>query len=272
MLLRDRFWLWGHPEGCYNNAWGNTGISRMTPMEGCLYLGVRNVFMVPDGDHKKVKVNRRQYNKSFKTLRQVGWEFGNDFLNNGGDIAFVDEFIEETKDFPNIGCAVFDDFKSTEGESLSLETFQKIHDRFHDNGIKRLDTWLVLYTMNFGTDEEADKKMIPYLEQFDGIILWCWEEKDYLQIPEKFALLQKMLPGKRFMVGCYLWNFGESKPSTGPAVKWMLDFYYGKLKSGEIEGVVMHTNTMADLDLESYDVACAWMDEHGDEEFPELVK
>ena len=34
----------------------------------------------------------------------------------------------------------------------------------------------------------------------------------------------------------------------------------------EIEGVVMHTNTMADLDYEAYDVACAWMDEHGDEE------
>ena len=38
-----------------------------------------------------------------------------------------------------------------------------------------------------------------------------------------------------------------------------------KLLAGEIEGVVLHTNTMADLDLESYDAACAWMDEHGDE-------
>ena len=59
MVLRDKFWLWGHPEGRYNNEYGNTGISRMTPMEGCLYLGVRNTFMVPVG----VDVNRRQYNK-----------------------------------------------------------------------------------------------------------------------------------------------------------------------------------------------------------------
>ena len=35
---------------------------------------------------------------------------------------------------------------------------------------------------------------------------------------------------------------------------------------GEIEGVVLHTNTMADLDYEAYDVAVAWMEEHGDEE------
>ena len=31
----------------------------------------------------------------------------------------------------------------------------------------------------------------------------------------------------------------------------------------------MHTNTMADLDLESYDAAVEWMDAHGDEEFPD---
>ena len=70
MLLRDKFWLWGHPEGRFNNAWGNTQKSRMTPMECCLYLGARNTFMVP----MDVEVNRRQYNKSFKTLNQVGWE------------------------------------------------------------------------------------------------------------------------------------------------------------------------------------------------------
>ena len=38
MLLRDKFWLWGHPEGRYNNEFVNTQISRMTPVEGCLYL------------------------------------------------------------------------------------------------------------------------------------------------------------------------------------------------------------------------------------------
>lgn len=268
MRLRDKFWLWGHPEGCYNNAYGNTGISRMTPFEACMYLGVRNTFMVPDGEHKQVKVNRRQYNKSFKTLDHVGWEFGNDFLNTGGDIKFVDEFLDEAKEFPNISCAVFDDFKSTNGEQLSIEDFQKIQDRFHNNDIKRLDTWLVLYTMNFGTDTEADEKMFSYLELFDGIILWCWEEKDSLQIPEKFAFLQNKLPNKRFMFGCYLWNFGEEKPATGEAVKRQLDFYREKIFAGEAEGVVMHTNTMADLDLEAYDVAVQWMEEHGDEEIP----
>ena len=71
------------------------------------------------------------------------------------------------------------------------------------------------------------------------------------------------------MVGVYLYNFGENCDSTAEAVKWQLDFWYDKLKSGEIEGIVFHTNTMADLDLESYDVARAWLEEHGDEETPD---
>lgn len=71
MVLRDMFWLWGHPEGAYNHKYGNDKLSRMTPMEGCLYLGVKNTFMIPAGEKE---VNRRQYNKSFKTLKEVEWE------------------------------------------------------------------------------------------------------------------------------------------------------------------------------------------------------
>ncbi len=45
MLLQDKFWLWGHPEGCYNNHYGNTNVLHITPVECCYYLGIRNTFM-----------------------------------------------------------------------------------------------------------------------------------------------------------------------------------------------------------------------------------
>ena len=104
MKLRDKFWLWGHPEGCYNNMYGNAGISRMTPMECCLYLGLRNTFMVPVG----WKVNRRQYNKSFKRLHGVGWDCFNAAINPEK----IEPLINDAKDFPNVICGVFDDFKN----------------------------------------------------------------------------------------------------------------------------------------------------------------
>ena len=105
MKLRDKFWLWGHPEGRYNNnidGYGCPHFSRMTPMEGCLYLGISNTFMVP----VNWPVNRRQYNKSFKTLSAAGWEcFGADAHPEK-----IEQIIEESKEFPNITAAVFDDF------------------------------------------------------------------------------------------------------------------------------------------------------------------
>ena len=267
MLLRDRFWLWGHPEGRYNlNAddFGCPDVSRMTPMEGCLYLGVRNTFMVPVG----VPVNRRQYNKSFKTLRQVGWEC----FEAGKDPSKIEIVIEEAKDFQNIGCAVIDDFKCTDEngimkyKSVPIENLQKVNDRLHNNGIRRLDSWMVLYCHQFGINPEEDKEFQPYMDEFDGVIMWNWRESEYKAIPEKWELFKKYTPRTRRMNGCYLYNFGEKKQATGEIVKWQLDFYRELLYKGESEGVVLHTNTMADLDYPAYDVACEWMDKYGDEE------
>lgn len=259
MLLRDKFWLWGHPEGVYNNEWGNEKISRMTPMEGCLYLGVRNTFMVPVG----VDVNRRQYNKSFKTLRQVGWEC----FDVGQNPEKIEINIAEAKEFDNIGCVVFDDFCMRDRhKDVSVDDLWKIKERLHNNEVKPLDMWMVLYTHEFGLDAEKDANFQKYIDPFDGIIMWTWKECDVPLIPEKFEFFKKMTKNIRRMAGCYLWNFGERKEATGKAVKWELDWWREKLYAGEIEGIVLHTNTMADLDYEAYDAACEWMEKHGDEQ------
>jgi hypothetical protein len=96
--------------------------------------------------------------------------------------------------------------------------------------------------------------------------MWTWKESDVPLIPEKFEIFKKQTPNTRRMVGCYLYNFGEEKQATGEAVVWQLNFYRELLKKGEIEGVVLHTNTMADLDYEAYDACCEWMEKYGDEE------
>ena len=240
----------------------------MTPMECCLYLGVRNVFMVPDGEHDGFKVNRRQYNKSFKTLNQVGWECFDACENPG----VIDRAIEEAADFDNISCVVMDDFKSAgpngipRYKRMPVSTLSDINEKLHNNNVRRLDSWMVLYTFQFGVDEKEDAQFQPYMDEFDGVIMWTWEEKDVPLIPEKFEIFKKQTPNTRRMAGCYLYNFGEQKQATGKAVKWQLDYYRELILKGELEGVVMHTNTMADLDYEAYDVACEWMEQHGDEE------
>ena len=261
MKLRDTFWLWGHPEGRYNNEYGNEKASRMTPMEGCLYLGINKTFMIPVG----IPVNRRQYNKSFKTLSQVGWDcFGADTAPEK-----IDQLIEESKEFKNITTAVFDDFygrvlrSKSQGIPVSPDAFWDIRKKLNDNN---LDMWMVSYTYEFGLHAEDDEDFKQFIDPFDGIIMWTWEEKDVPLIPEKYEIFKKLTSNCRRMFGCYLYNFGERKQATGEAVKWQLDFYRDKIIKGEAEGVVFHTNTMADLDYEAYDAALEWMELHGDEE------
>lgn len=274
MRLRDNFWLWGHPEGCYNHAHGHNNVSRMTPMEACLYLGIRNTFMVPDGDHTGFAVNHRQYNKSFTTLRGVGWEcFGAD-----KNPEKIEQLIKDAADFPNIKNAVFDDFygqakkRRDAGEQVDPQKLWEIRKRLNTNEVRPLDMWMVLYTEEFGLDAENDADLQKFIDPFDGIIMWTWKERDVPLIPEKFEIFKKMTPNQRRMFGCYLWNFGEHKQATGKAVQWQLDWYRERIMAGEAEGVVLHTNTMADLDYEAYDAAIEWMNEHGDDEMPDLVK
>ena len=152
MKLRDKFWLWGHPEGAYNNGYGNSSPSRMTPMEACLYLGVRNTFMTP----MEIPVDRRQYNKSFVTLRNVAWDIGRDLLNRIGDPAVVEEYLANIKDFPNITASVFDDFKAKDKyKNVPVQALEKIMDRLHNNNVRHIDSWMVLYTHEFGVDEKS---------------------------------------------------------------------------------------------------------------------
>lgn len=262
MRLREKFWLWGHPEGVYNHVYGNEKESRMTPMEGCLYLGVRNTFMVPVG----IALDRRQYNKSFTTLREVGWECWDAWKNP----ELIEALIREAGDFPNIGRVVFDDFqRGDKYKEIDPAALWAIHEKLHDNAVRPLDMWMVLYTHEFGLDPDKDEDFKRYIAPFDGIIMWTWKECDVPLIPEKYEVFKRLTENKRRLFGCYLYNFGEEKQATGAAVTWQLDWYRQRILAGEAEGVVLHTNTMADLDYEAYDAALTWMAEHGDEEIPE---
>ncbi len=264
MRLRDNFWLWGHPEGRYNMICGNMKNSRMTPMECCLYLGIRNTFMIP----LDVNVNRRQYNKSFTTLRGVAWEG----YAAATKPELIEPLIEEAKEFPNIRAVAFDDFvRDGKYKNIDLATLKQVLNRLRTNDVKYLESWMVLYTREFGADETWDKEFMDYIEPFNGIMMWTWNECDYDKIVAKFERFKEMTPHNRRMFGCYLWNFGDSKEVSPEAVKFQLDFYREKIMAGEAEGVILHTNTMADCDYAAYDAALEWMNEHGDEELPESV-
>ncbi len=260
MLLRDRFWQWGHTEGRYNNVYGIKETSRMTPMEGCLYFGIPNTFMVPVAE----EVNRRQYNKSFKTLKEVVWEC----YAAGYDPSAVDAIIEDSKEFKNITGIVFDDFARggmKQYSQMSVDNLIEVRRKLKEDGPRPLNMWTVLYVDDFGVDLERDAVFAKYLEPFDGVTMWLRLERDIPLLDEKFNYLKKLAPNKRMLFGCYLYEHRRSCQASAAGVIKQLDWYRERILAGEAEGVVLHTNAWADIEYEASDAAVSWMEEHGDE-------
>lgn len=259
MKVRDCMWLWAHPERRFDEEYKDIPNSRMTPMEGCLYFGVKNVFMCP----VCWSLDRRQYNKSFTTLENVAWEC----YAAGKDPDVIRQIMEESRDFDNVTAMVYDDFvRGGEFREIPVENLYKVRDILHSNDIRRMDMWMVLYTNEFGLNEKDDTDFMKYIEPFDGITLWTWKESDVPLIPEKFEIFKRLTPDKKRMFGCYLWNFGEEKQGTRQAVEWQLDWYLEKIRNGEAHGIVLHSNTYADHDYDAFAAAREWMKKHGDEE------
>ena len=257
--LRDKYWIWGHPENCFLGHYNHEIECRMTPMEGALYMGARNMFMVPNAN--KTVVNVRQYNYSFTTLDHVGW-----LINQHPEVH--DPIIAEAKDFPNVDCMVFDDFfriKNTQ-DPVTVEEMFAMREKLHNNPIRPMDMWMVLYTHEFDDPKCPDDTVDPYIAAFDGIIMWNWWESRIGEFEKKDAWFRAHTEGKKRMLGLYVYNFGEKKQAEPDVVLWQLNRYYELLKAGEIDGIVLHTNAMGDCDYPAFKVVHDWMLEHGDEE------
>ncbi len=261
--LRDKYWIWGHPENCFLGQYNNDRVCRMTPAEGALYLGARNMYMVP----MDLEVNWRQYDLSLTTMDHVGW-----MMDINPDK--VEKLIEEAKEFPNIDRAVFDDFftkkilmKQNDDRDVRVAEVEALRDRLHTNEVRPLEMWMVLYTRDFVNKKEEE--VVPYLKPFDGIILWTWEERDLKDFEKNYKWFLDHTEGQKRMLGLYLYDFGGKKPSDPEWVKWELDRYHELLLAGEVEGIVLHTNALADCGYEAFPIAHEWMKKHGDEIIPD---
>lgn len=62
-----------------------------------------------------------------------------------------------------------------------------------------------------------------------------------------------------------MWNYGESKPLTINQMSYQLEMYYNLLKDGKIEGIILCSNTIADIGIEAVDYTRNWIAEVGDE-------
>jgi hypothetical protein len=105
--LRDRLWVWAHPEGSYNGPqWGLAKDSRVTPLESAVWLGCPNVMLIHYGDLPREPL--AQYAKPLEAARSVMWSI----VGGGGETsdAMRASVLELAASMPNLTGLLMDDF------------------------------------------------------------------------------------------------------------------------------------------------------------------
>ena len=269
--LRNHFWLWGqnpgsHHKGSPEGGYRLPGTNRMDSAEGGRYFGIPNCCRVamtagpvPPFDAESEKL---------KGFKQVVWSAigAGGVKRNDNDQSDLEEVLRQAEKYPNVTGAVLDDFfLSVEGCSRSgkvarhsVASIASMRDRLHGFLARRLDLWLVWYTYQMNYD------VADYLRLTDVVTLWTWNGSDLASLDTNIRDLVKKTPGKRRLAGCYLWNYGERRPLTSDQMRFQLDRYLHWIRQGAIEGIVFCSNCIADIGLETADIARRWIAEVGD--------
>jgi hypothetical protein len=142
--------------------------------------------------------------------------------------------------------------------ALSVGQLRKIRDRLVVNG-RRLDLGVTLYTY------QLDPVIRSHLDYCDVVSLWTWEAKDLGLLEENFARFKALVPNKRALLGCYMWDFGTGKPMPIAAMKKQCEFGLDRIRDGQIEGMIFLASNICDLGLETVDWTRRWIAEVGDQ-------
>jgi len=259
--IKEKMWLWGHDRGSHDNC-AIPMKSKMTPLEGAIYLGTPNMCRVVYGG--KPEPPFEQDALALDCLNSVVWSIIGDSSsarnNDGG--ADIDAVAELAKRHKNIIGGIMDDFLNPSRINMyapsSLADFKR--DLTAKSG-REMQLWTVVYT------HELNEIIIPYLKECDVATLWTWESKNLINLEANFKEFRNYWDdGKPLLGGCYLWDYGGgAKPMPMDLLKYQMDFYYNLLKTGGLDGVVFCSNNVCDVGLESVEYIKNWIKENGDE-------
>ena len=253
--IREHLWLWAHQEGSHNNRYGLTSLSRMTPAEAAIYMGVENLFMVVFAD--KPEPPFEQHAKPLFFLKNLVWSIVGDANSKRNDEkADLEEVIALSKKFPNIQGAVLDDFFGKEDKHRhNLEVTKGFREQLHSNG---LDLWTVIYT------HQLDMAVGDYVDVCDRIVMSTWRAEELGLLDENLRKFEKVAPDTPKYLGCYLWDYGDKKPMPVDAMKHQCERGLEWMKHGGLDGIVFTATCICDLDLAAVEWTRRWISEIGD--------
>jgi hypothetical protein len=260
--VRDHLWVWGHEEGSHNADWNLPAKSRITPLEGAVYLGIPNLLMVVYNNLPEPPFDRLAV--AFRPLQKVIWSIvGDASSTRNNQKTDLDEVLKLAGKFPNTSGAIMDDFFHTPDEKgeisrLSVAALRSMREQLHA-AAHPLDLWTVTYQADVA---EPQKK---YLNESDGVTLWSWKLGDLAHLEGKMDQLETLLPDKRKMLGIYMYDYDLKQPVPVAPVEFQCRLGLDWLRKGRIEGIIFLATCICDLELEAVEYVRRWVAEVGSE-------
>ncbi len=142
--------------------------------------------------------------------------------------------------------------------SLSPEQLRELSQ--HQYRGQRLPITAVVYV------RQISEALKPYLDEVDQVSLWTWSPADLDQLPDNLAALEKLIPGKPVLLGCYMYDFNECQRLAVERMRQQVDLGYRWLREGRIAGMIFLATPNVDVGLEAVDWTRQWIAQHGDEQ------
>ena len=259
--VSDHLWLWAHAAGSHNGSYKLPADSKIEPIDAAQYMKLRNVIMVVLGNRPAPPFEALA--KSFAPIDKLAWSIVGDASSNRVD---VDEVVRLAGVAPNLTAGIMDDFflaKPDEDGRIARHTPEALAG-FRDalrKAARPLDFWTTVYTHDLPLPGLA-----AHLEPCDAITYWTWRAADLPNLEANFAALEKVAPKKRKLLGCYMWDYGDSRPMPLAAMQHQCHLGLQWLRERRIDGMIFLASVICDLKLETVEWAREWIADVGPKE------
>jgi hypothetical protein len=254
--IGDRLWIWGHQAGSHNDQYNLPGRSTITPAQAARTMGIGNLLLIVYRGQPEPPFARHA--QEMADLQRVVWSIVGDSSstrNDGSsDLLAVLELAEQR---PNVCGAIMDDFFHKTDPQGRISRYEvadllRFADRLHA-GPRRLDLWVVLYA------HDLELPVQPYLEPCDVVTFWTWRAEQLDDLEANFERLQALTPGKRRVLGCYMWDYGVGQPMPVERMAYQCQRGLQWLREGRIEGMIFLASCICDLGLETVEWTRRWI-------------
>ena len=150
----------------------------------------------------------------------------------------------------------FSDRKNGVG-NLSLEQLKELRKELVIAG-RRRDLYVVVY------QSQLDLPIRPYLDLCDKITYWTWFAKDLVNLEKDFERLEKLVPDRPKLPGCYFWDYGDGRPTSLELMQKQCRVGLQWLREGGLEGIIFLAKTVGDLGVPAVSTR-KWIAEVGDQ-------